>query len=187
MALAGVAALVLLVAALLFGTRVAGSDESIVQLAPRDGLRFEPTSMIRVNPDAEAELVGLLNQLRLRAGLHPLVVDPRLTAVARHHSRDMYESGYFGHLSPDGLDPFDRLAAARIRYVVAGENLALGPDPERIQEQMLTSASHRANIIRSDHCKVGVGVYEGPYGLMATEVFMAWYPYGVAEAKRHCP
>ncbi len=186
LALAVAAVLVLLVTAFVYRTVLADSGQDIVQLAPREGVRFEPTSRIRVNPAAEAELTSLLNQQRIRAGLHRVILDPRLTAVARSHSRDMYESGYFGHVSPQGLDSFDRLSVARIRYVVAGENLAIGPSARQVQEQMLSSPSHHANIMRPEYCRAGVGVYEGPYGLIVTEVFIAWHPYGVPPSEWQC-
>ena len=40
----------------------------------------------------------------------------------------MFARGYFAHTSPDGQDPFARMDAAGIKYMIAGENLAEAGD-----------------------------------------------------------
>ena len=37
----------------------------------------------------------------------------------------------------------------------------------------VTAEQNRANILRSAFNEVGIGIYEGPYGLMCTQLFRA--------------
>src|SRR3954453_16345679 len=57
---------------------------------------------------AEAQVLALVNAERAAAGCRALVADPALAAVARAHSQDMRDRGFFSHQNPDGLSPFDR-------------------------------------------------------------------------------
>lgn len=123
-------------------------------------------------PDLEAEMLGLVNQERIKAGLDPLVADPELTAVARQHAADMFARGYFAHLSPDGLDPFDRISAAGITFQTAGENLALAPTVAIAHRGLMNSPGHRANILNPEFGRVGIGIVRGGLrGLMVTQLF----------------
>lgn len=121
--------------------------------------------------DAERELLDLMNEERERRGLEPLEWCEPCAKVARGHSRDMYERGYFSHVNDDGLDPFERMRRARIAYAAAGENLAIAPTVPEAHQGLMTSPDHRANMLRASFDEVGIGVVEGPYGLMCTEVF----------------
>lgn len=80
------------------------------------------------DPEAEAQLLALVNGEREAAGLPALAFDEALVPIGRAHAVEMFEQGYFAHESPTNGDPFDRLAAANITYLVAGENLAFAPD-----------------------------------------------------------
>jgi len=68
------------------------------------------------DPDAEQEMLKLLNDERTSRGLPALELDPRLVPIARQHSEEMFKLKYFGHQSPANGSPFDRLAAAEISY-----------------------------------------------------------------------
>ena len=123
-------------------------------------------------PDLEAQLLDLVNQERVAAGLNPVVADPELTEVARRHSQDMFARGYFAHLSPDGQDPFDRISAAGISFLTAGENLALAPTVSIAHRGLMNSPGHRANILNPEFGRLGIGIVRGGMrGLMVTQLF----------------
>ncbi len=118
-------------------------------------------------------MLALVNQARAGAGCGALTADPALAAVARAHSADMRDRGYFSHTTPEGLSPFDRARAAGIGYARA-ENIASGqPDAAAVMEAWLNSAGHRANILDCSLTKLGVGVAEGPGGPWWTQLFGA--------------
>ena len=123
-------------------------------------------------PDLEAQMLELVNQERQAAGLAPLQADPELTEVARKHSADMFARGYFAHDTPDGLSPFDRMRQANVRFLTAGENLALAPTLRIAHTGLMNSPGHRANILRREFGRVGIGVMDGGMrGLMVSQEF----------------
>ena len=120
----------------------------------------------------EARMVELVNADRVRIGLSALKSDPELTQVAREHSRDMLMRGYFAHVSPEGEDVGGRLRRHKARYLVAGENLALAQTLTIAHNGLMRSPGHRANILRPQYGRIGIGVLDGgTHGLMVTQVF----------------
>jgi uncharacterized protein YkwD len=129
-----------------------------------------PTSQPR--PDLEARMLDLINRERISAGLKPLAPDRELTEVARRHSADMFARGYFAHETPEGRDPFDRMREANVRFLTAGENLALAPTVQVAHIGLMNSPGHRANILNKDFGRVGIGIMDGGIrGLMVTQDF----------------
>ena len=126
----------------------------------------------RPRPDLEAEMLRLVNNERIAAGLRALAPDPELTEVARQHSTDMFARGYFAHDTPEGRDPFDRIRAAEVRFLTAGENLALARSVQIAHTGLMNSPGHRANILRPEFGRVGIGIMDGGMrGLMVTQNF----------------
>lgn len=122
--------------------------------------------------ELEARMLELVNQERAREGLRPLLPDPQSRDVARAHSQDMFARGYFSHVTPDGKDPFDRLRGAGVRFLTAGENLALARTLPMAHQGLMDSPGHRANILRPQFGRVGIGIVDGGrYGLMVTQNF----------------
>ena len=146
-------------------------------------LTIRPDSNERVNlpftvetskprPDLEKQMLDLVNRERQAAGLQPLAPDPELTEVARGHSADMFKRGYFAHDTPEGLTPFDRMRAGGVRFLTAGENLALAPTISVAHTGLMNSPGHRANILRREFGRVGIGVMDGGMrGLMVSQEF----------------
>jgi len=126
----------------------------------------------RPRPDLEKQMLDLVNKERLANGLNPLAPDPELTEVARQHSTDMFARGYFAHDTPEGLSPFDRMRAAKVSFTTAGENLALAPTLPIAHTGLMNSPGHRANILRREFGRVGIGVMDGGMrGLMVSQEF----------------
>lgn len=123
-------------------------------------------------PSLEAQMLEMVNKERRAAGLKPLTMNADLTEVARAHSSDMLARGYFSHHSPEGKDAFDRMRAAKISFRLAGENLALAPTLKLAHTGLMNSPGHRANILRPQFAKVGIGIMDGGRrGIMVTQQF----------------
>ena len=134
-------------------------------------LPFKVTSS-RPRPDLEKRMLDLVNAERAKAGLRPLAPDPELTDVARQHSADMFARGYFAHDTPDGLTPFDRMRDSHVQFLTAGENLALAPTLPLAHNGLMNSPGHRANILRPQFGRVGIGIMDGGIrGLMISQEF----------------
>ena len=141
-----------------------GSDETI-------NLPYTVTNA-KVRLDLEAKMLDMLNKERSKRGLKLLKADPELTNVARAHSRDMFARGYFSHYTPEGKDPFDRMRDADIRFLTAGENLALAKTLNIAHTGLMNSPGHRANILNAGFGRVGIGIIDGGiYGLMISQEF----------------
>lgn len=107
----------------------------------------------------EYQLFDLTNAERVKHNLSPLTWDERVCITARKHSDDMAANAYFSHTNPKGQDPFDRMAADQITFILAGENLAYGQFSSIFaHEGLLNSLGHRKNILEKDYEYLGVGV-----------------------------
>lgn len=125
-----------------------------------------------VRPDLEARMLEMVNEERAKHGLKPLAADPEMAVVARLHSRDMFARGYFSHNTPEGKDPFDRMKAKGVRFLTAGENLALAQTLRMAHNGLMNSPGHRANILNASYGRLGIGILDGGiYGLMVTQNF----------------
>jgi uncharacterized protein YkwD len=125
-----------------------------------------------VRQDLEAQMLEMINEERRKHGLNGLKPDPEMTIVARKHSRDMFERGYFSHTNPEGKSPFDRMREDGVTFLSAGENLALAKTLSIAHTGLMNSPGHRANILHPSYGRVGIGVLDGGRrGLMITQNF----------------
>ena len=118
----------------------------------------------------EQEVLELTNQARATgaccggegcfAASTALRLDPALRTSARAHAKDMAERDYFDHLTPEGLDPFDRMREAGFGGCSMGENIAAGQtSPAEVVEGWLDSPGHCANMLDDRYEGLGVGYF----------------------------
>jgi uncharacterized protein YkwD len=117
-------------------------------------------------------LLRSMNAERLASGLRPLHLDRRLCELAYEHAADMKRRKYLSHSTPEGLSPFARMDALRIRYGYAGEILALDQDVRTIFWDFWNSPEHRANMLEPHYVHVGIASVEVPFeGVIVVEDF----------------
>ncbi len=138
--------------------------------------RTEPAGL-RSPSEAEAELLSLLNRDRQRAGVPSLTPHPELGAMARAHSADMRDHGFFAHVSPNTGRLTDRAEQARIPFRRISENIAVSTDVRSAHEALMRSPGHRMNLLDPAFSHVGVGVAvdrddEGRTRVHVTENFL---------------
>lgn len=111
----------------------------------------------------EWQVAGLVNQERRINKLHDLAWHDALFRAARGHSDDMATQNYFSHTSLDGRTPADRITAAGYSWNAYGENIAAGySTPEAVMVGWMNSSGHRANILSTAFCDLGVGYAFNP-------------------------
>jgi uncharacterized protein YkwD len=98
-----------------------------------------------------ASLLSLINASRADLRLAPLAEDAALAGRAQARAEMMCRSGQFSH---DGFDD----AFRGLPYRTWGENLAKGyPTPEATHAGLMKSPGHRANILKPQFSRVGIG------------------------------
>jgi uncharacterized protein YkwD len=108
----------------------------------------------------------------------PLYWNDRLAAVARAHSLDMLNQGYFSHVDPQGGSVATRVQAAGLQWQAVGENIAIYSTVARAQAAFMDeprfAKNHRSNILNPMYTEVGIGIVQGPDGrLYITQDFYA--------------
>jgi uncharacterized protein YkwD len=117
-------------------------------------------------------LLQTMNDERAGRGLRPLQLDRQLCAIAYEHAIDMARRNYFSHTTPEGLSPFERMAARHYRFGYAGENLALDESARSIARDFWNSLEHRSNMLGPHYARVGIAsVDDPPEGLIVVEDF----------------
>jgi uncharacterized protein YkwD len=116
---------------------------------------------------------GLLrrhNSERRRHGLRRLRANRYLRRAARAHARDMVRGHYFGHVSRNGRDVVDRVAATpygRGAFAVQENLYWWSPkrSPAAVVRAWMGSAVHRANILDGRFRQFGAAVVmRTPFG-----------------------
>lgn len=120
----------------------------------------------------EQQMINLVNQERVKAGVAPLKVDMRLVQSARAKSKDMIDNNYFSHTSPvyGGFAALIRQYAPDYRYLA--ENIAGNRSTEAAHQAFMNSEGHKKNILNPNYTHIGIGIVAGgPYGNMFTQHF----------------
>lgn len=130
------------------------------------------SATFNARPDLETQLLHMVNAERKTIGLKLLVADGKLQLAAHAHAADMFTKGYFSHITPDGINPFERMKKLGVKYSSAGENLAHSHDLDGAHTGLMNSPGHRANILNKQFGKVGISILDGGVkGLMVVQEF----------------
>lgn len=130
-------------------------------------------------------VVKFTNMARAGSGLSSLTVNAKLNASAELKAKDMFARQYFEHVSPNGEDISDLAEDVDYKYLLIGENLALGnfEDDEALVRSWMESPGHRENILNSKYKEIGVAVLKGTLEGRVTRI--AVQHFGLPESA--CP
>ena len=113
----------------------------------------------------ENQVIKLVNQARVNAGLQPFTANWELSRVARYKSQDMANKGYFNHTSPTYGSPFTMMQNFGIKFTAAGENIAMGQrTAQEVMNSWMNSPGHRGNILNPSFNQIGVGLAKNSNG-----------------------
>ncbi len=117
------------------------------------------------DPAFVQKVVDLTNAERRANGVRELRVSGFLQQAAQIHADDQSRRNYFGHNSPEGLTPRDRILALGYEaQSTTGENIYNGfgstsyTSPEAALTAWMASPGHRANILNPIYTELGVGL-----------------------------
>ena len=104
----------------------------------------------------------IVNQERIKAGVKPLKFNNDMYKAAMVRAKECDES--FSHDRPNGTSCFTALKEAGVKYLSAGENIAMGyRTPADVMKGWMNSEGHRNNILDPDFTDFACGVYKSGY------------------------
>jgi cysteine-rich secretory family protein len=125
----------------------------------------------------EGVIIYTNHQRGENGALPPLHENTLLDHAAEIKLQDMFDRQYFEHVSPSGRGPSDLANQVGYKYVLVGENLALGnfKDDQTLVAAWMDSPGHRANILNTRYQEIGVavgrGMFEGRETWLAVQEF----------------
>lgn len=104
----------------------------------------------------------IVNQERIKAGVKPLKFNNDMYKAAMVRAKECDES--FSHDRPNGTSCFTALKEAGVKYLSAGENIAMGyRTPADVMKGWMDSEGHRNNILNPNFTDFACGVYKSGY------------------------
>lgn len=126
-----------------------------------------PKKAVTPKDKLAVEILWLLNKERADLGLEPLLLDPKLSALAKEHSEDMAQKDYLAHRDKNGCNLTCRITEAEYAALAWAENivfleneylLTTKAEAREMMESWMGSGGHRKNIENSEYTHVGIGV-----------------------------
>ena len=115
-------------------------------------LAASPAAALDINAFSQA-----LNAQRVANGLQPVQYNPRLSAAAEHHARDLIANNFISHTGSNGSSPGDRVRSVGYCWRNVVENIAWRiPGEANVVYQWMGSSSHRRNILNTSAREFGV-------------------------------
>jgi uncharacterized membrane protein required for colicin V production len=129
---------------------------------------FPPADRSEIAPSQQTalEVFDAVNRERIVDGIDPLAWSPDLAIVAVSRAQGVYTSGIL--MLDDQLD--EALRAAGIPGTTSDDLVFMAASADGLAEAIVSAPSYRAIITDTAFRKAGVGVIEGPYGLIAVQV-----------------
>jgi uncharacterized protein YkwD len=152
-------AFIVSVALVLSGSASAGNPPS----KPPRVVGVDSAALVQPSPEydkqAEQQLLDLANSARSQAGVPPLQNDRGLVEAARAHAAEMAAQQQLSHQFPGEPALTQRLAQGTVLHLdFAGENVALAAEVDRVQDLLMHSTPHRANLLNPVFNVAGIGV-----------------------------
>jgi uncharacterized protein YkwD len=145
-------------------TPVVSKIQDVVKKVETSGLLVGKTVSLGAKIN-KIQIVSLTNVERVKTGLKLLTGNSKLDTIAEERVLDMFAKGYFEHVSPSGDSA--SLVADRngYKYIVVGENIALGnfDNTQALITAWMNSEGHRKNILHTAYTEIGVYAKESTY------------------------
>lgn len=108
------------------------------------------------------DLLKYTNERRAKIGLKPLKLNSELSKAAENKAHDMFDVGYWAHVSPLGTQPWDFILSQGYDYTYAGENLAKNFNTsEDVVDAWYESPTHRENLLSPNYDDIGFAIVNG--------------------------
>ncbi len=109
------------------------------------------------------DMLAEVNALRAQVGVKALDLCGNLNSSAQDYASLMASHDHYGHVGPDGSQPWERMKDHGYNWRDAAENIAGGyADVSTVMAGWHESAGHYANIVNPDYTDVGFGSSNDP-------------------------
>ena len=135
------------------------------------------TSDAQASRLTKAGVFNWTNYYRRENNVTDLLVNEVLDRAAAKKLADMFSGQYFDHVSPEGIGPGEVVKSVGYKFILVGENLALGnfEDDKALVDAWMASPGHRENILNSKFKEVGIavgkGLFDGRSTWLAVQTF----------------
>ena len=112
----------------------------------------------------EQQMIDAVNRERSAEGVQALEWCSVLAESAKTHSEDMAKRDFYDHVTPEGLEVWDRAEEKGYGNTYVGENIAVGQrSVKEVMADWMNSQGHRENILSSGYTHFGYGRATGKY------------------------
>lgn len=125
-------------------------------------MRSAPPALVATQPAIEAPqpterpLLELLNEIRAKHGLGPLIESQELNRTAGNKADDLGNLNYWSHSRPNGEDFSEAIYRVIPRGTFVGENLSkCHTSNQQAINSWVNSPTHLENILRAEFTKTG--------------------------------
>jgi len=128
------------------------------------------------NEKTTLDIVALTNLERNKLSLAPLIANVQLTTAAQKKAEHILAEQYFSHNSLDGEKFSTWVKEENYRYLVVGENLAMGfNSAEEVLNAWMNSPLHKENILNPRYRDIGIGIIRGQMNGKETEIIVQYF------------
>lgn len=113
----------------------------------------------------QSQIIYWTNIERSKVGLPALSPSSSLNSIALARVNDMFEKGYFEHISPTGDSVSKMSDRFSYKYIYIGENIAMGnfENARVLLDAWMASEGHKENILNNKYTEIGVSAVEAKY------------------------
>jgi hypothetical protein len=132
-----------------------------------------------------SQVLAYTNAERFKVGRSLLTTNDLLSKVAYQKMQDLFARQYFAHESPTGESVSDLAKKNGYKYIVVGENLAMGgfTSSKEVVDAWMNSPGHKKNILSETYSEIGIASGRGM--IEGQETWMVVQSFGYPSSK--CP
>jgi len=127
-------------------------------------IAFSATVLAETEPDAAAETITKINELRKKSGRRMLETSPDLMDAAQKHADELAQRGYGtrmtsgGHKGKNGSSFAQRMKREGFKPCAGVENIGWGKrTPEAMVDLWMQSKGHKTNLMSRKIKEIGIG------------------------------
>lgn len=107
---------------------------------------------------AENTVLNAINVQRDNNKIKKLIMDNKLTEIAKVKAQDIIDNNYFSHNSEKLGTPLEMLNKYDVKYMTVGENIAKSNDIQELVTLVTTSESYKQNSLSNDYNYTGIAI-----------------------------